>query len=263
MLKFVVALTAAALVAMSAPVSAQVASHTVTDPVTVTNPNDGTEIVLTTFQPAGSGPDSQAPVILHSSTITSEFQAFLDAGLGIVSFDQRGFGESSGQANVQDPEMETEDVKAVIDYIATLDWVQHDTDASGTPIADNPVLGAIGGSYGGGYQTMTLLDEMADEGRTRFNAIAPEITWYDLPESLAPQAVPRTVWTTLLYAVGASALPQYVHEGYLWGATTGQWPDGTTTVSPHLGSFRTSIPSSTSTALPTSWSKGSRSTCRC
>lgn len=235
MSKLLAAVVAALVLAMSAPAGAQVTSHTVTDGVVVTNPEDDTEIVLTVFQPAGSGPDSQVPVVLQShgwggsrtSTISSEFQAFLDAGIGIVSFDQRGFGESTGQANVQDPEMETEDVKAVIDHIAGLDWVLHDIDASGAPIADDPVLGAIGVSYGGGYQTMTLLDEMADEGRTRFNAIAPEITWYDLPESLAPQSVPRTAWTTLLYAVGASALPQYVHEGFAWGAATGQWPDGT------------------------------------
>jgi ABC-2 type transport system ATP-binding protein len=241
--KIFVALLSAVLLTSAAPVGAQVASHTVSEPITVTNPDDGTEIVLTTFQPAGSGPGSEVPVILHShgwggsrtSTITTEFQAFLDAGFGIVSFDQRGFGASSGEANIQDPEMETEDVKAVIDYIATLDWVQHDTDAAGAPIADDPVLGAIGGSYGGGYQTMTLLDEMADEGRTRFNAIAPEITWFDLPESLAPQAVPRTAWTTALYAAGASALPQYVHEGFAWGAATGQWPDGTTYGQPAPG----------------------------
>jgi hypothetical protein len=123
--------------------------------------------------------------------------------------------------------METEDVKAIIDRIAELDWVAHNTNSSGAVVANDPVLGAIGGSYGGGYQTMTALDEIADEGATRFDALAPEITWYDLPESLAPQNVPRTLWDTLLYAAGASMLPTYVHEGQVWGTATGQWPDGT------------------------------------
>ena len=59
------------------------------------------------------------------------------------------------------------------------------------PIADDPVLGAIGGSYGGGYQTITALTELSETGRTRFDALAPEITWYDLPEALAPQGVVR------------------------------------------------------------------------
>lgn len=196
--------------------------------VTVTNPNDGQTIAITVFQPEGASTDSPAPVILHShgwggsrsSEATSEIAAILDAGLGVVSIDQRGHGDSGGQAHVQDPTRETEDIKAVIDYIATLDWVELDG-------PNDPVLGAIGGSYGGGYQTMTTLDEIADEGRTRMNALAPEITWYDLPESLAPQHVPRSVWDTLLWAAGVSMLPQYVHEGQVWGASTGQWPDGT------------------------------------
>jgi pimeloyl-ACP methyl ester carboxylesterase len=202
---------------------------------TVTNPNDGTVIAITVFQPAGASSAAQAPVVLEShgwggsrsTSIGGDVAEFLDAGIGIVSIDQRGHGESGGQANVQDPDLEAEDISAVIDYIAALDWVRHDTDAAGSPIADDPVLGAIGGSYGGGYQTMTALDEIAEEGHTRFNALAPQITWYDLPESLAPQKVPRSAWDTLLYAAGASMLPEYVHTAQVWGMATGQWPDGT------------------------------------
>lgn len=213
---------------------ARAAEHTATN-ATITNPDDGTKIAVTVFKPASAGPDTQVPVILHShgwagsrtSTIGGVVKRFLDAGFGVVSIDQRGHGASGGQANVQDPTKETEDIKAVIDHIATLPWVAHNRDADGNLIADDPLLGAIGGSYGGGYQTMTALDEIADEGRTRFDALAPEITWFDLPESLAPQGVARTAWVTALYAAGARMLPQYIHEGFAWGAGTGQWPDGT------------------------------------
>jgi ABC-2 type transport system ATP-binding protein len=208
--------------------------HTAEDAV-VQNPNDGTQIAITVFKPSGASASAPVPVVLHSHgwggsrarTIEGTVKAFLDAGFGVVSFDQRGHGESGGEANVQDPTLETEDVKAVIDFVAALEWVAHDRTAAGNSIADDPVLGAIGGSYGGGYQTMTALDEIADEGRTRFDALAPEITWFDLPESLAPQKVVRTVWDTALYAAGASMLPQYIHEANAWGAATGQWPDGT------------------------------------
>jgi ABC-2 type transport system ATP-binding protein len=225
----------ALLVVAAAPAVAQTPAHSAEE-VTVTNPHDGTTIVATVFKPGSAGPAHQVPVILDShgwggsrrtSLTDSTVQAFLNAGFGLVSFDQRGWGESSGQANVQDPTKETEDVKALIDHIATLDWVQHDRDASGAPIADDPVLGAIGGSYGGGYQTMTSLDEIADEGRTRLDALVPEITWYDLPESLAPQKVPRTAWNAVLYAAGARTLPRYVHEAFAWASVSGQWPDGT------------------------------------
>lgn len=194
---------------------------------TVENPKDGTQIAITVFKPAAAA-RRDVPVILHShgwggsreTSVDGLVEPYLDAGFGVVSIDQRGHGESSGQAHVQDPERETEDIQAVIDYVATLDWVQLQG-------ARDPVLGAIGGSYGGGFQTMTALDEIAETGRTRFDALAPQITWYDLPQSLAPQGVPRTAWGTLLYAAGATMVPDFIHRGYLWSAATGQWPDGT------------------------------------
>ena len=234
MRKLTIGVAAAALLVVSVPTVSQAAKHSAKN-ATVTNPKDDTKIALTVFKPGGASASSKVPVILHShgwggsreTGIAGDVESFLDAGFGVVSFDQRGHGESTGEANVQDPTKETEDVKVVIDYIAKLDWVAHDRNSAGRPKANDPVLGAIGGSYGGGYQTMTTLDEIADEGRTRFDALSPEITWYDLPESLAPQKVPRTAWTAVLYAAGASMLPQYVHEAQVWGSTTGQWPDGT------------------------------------
>lgn len=201
----------------------------------VRNPDDDQPIYITIFKPATASESNPVPMVLHShgwggsrtKTITGVVETFLDAGFGVVSIDQRGHGESGGTAYVQDPTKETEDIKAVISHIAGMNWVRHDRDGSGNPLPNDPVLGAIGGSYGGGYQTMTALDEIADEGRTRFNALAPEITWFDLPESLAPQGVPRTAWDSVLYAAGARMLPQYVHESFAWSLATGQWPDGT------------------------------------
>ena len=220
------------LLAAGVPAASAAPKHTV-DHETVMS-DDGTKIAISIFKPAGADASSKVPVVLHShgwggsrATAVDAMKPFLNAGFGVVSIDQRGHGESEGQAHVQDPKRETEDVKAVIDRVAELTWVQPNTSGDGDVIANDPVLGAIGGSYGGGYQTMTALDEIADEGRTRFDAIAPEITWYDLPESLAPQKVVRTAWTALLYAVGAANVPQFIHEGFAWGSTTGQWPDGT------------------------------------
>ena len=227
-LSIVAALVGTALITGSASGSPQ---HSVDDQV-VTNPKDGTEIAISVFRP-GVAEIKRVPVILHShgwggsreTEITGAVKDFLDAGFGVVSIDQRGHGESTGQAHVQDPTKETEDIQAVIDHIASLDWVKHNR-RNGRIAKNDPVLGAIGGSYGGGYQTMTALDEIAEKGRTRFDALAPEITWFDLPQSLAPQGVPRSAWTTLLYAAGARMVPQFIHEGYAWGAATGQWPNG-------------------------------------
>ena len=227
MTRAIAALAAALLVLTAAPAGAQSASYTAEDQV-VESQADGTPIAITVYKPASAAPAAQAPVVLFShgwagnrtDISASTLDALIDAGFGVVAIDQRGHGDSGGEANVQDPDLEAEDIQSVIDRIASFDWVKLDG-------PNDPVLGAIGGSYGGGYQTMTALDEIEETGSTRFNALAPEITWFDLPESLAPQHVPRTLWTALLYAAGASMLPQYVHEANAWGTATGQWPDGT------------------------------------
>jgi ABC-2 type transport system ATP-binding protein len=220
-----VAVFALAVLVGVLPTGAAAAEHSAEDAI-VTNPDDGTEIAITVFKPSAAAA-GDVPVVLHShgwggsrATAVDAVAPFLDAGFGVVSIDQRGHGDSGGQAHVQDPTKETEDIQAVIDYVAKLDWVK--LEAPG-----DPVLGAVGGSYGGGYQTMTALDETAERGSTRLDALAPEITWFDLPESLAPQGVPRTAWTVLLYGAGAQMVPQHIHEAFLWGAATGQWPNGT------------------------------------
>lgn len=223
-----------AVVALALGISgvARAADHTVTNG-SVTSVG-GTKIFYSLFKPEGASAENQVPMIMHShgwagsrTTSVASFAAWLDAGFGVLSFDQRGFGESEGEANVEDPDLEGQDVKLLIDTIAAQDWVRHDVDGNGDPIANDPVLGAIGGSYGGGYQTIGALTEIRDSGRTRFNALAPEITWHDLPESLAPQGVVRTVWVAALYAVGASSVPQFIHESFVVGSATGTFPDGT------------------------------------
>ena len=222
-----VLLSLAAVVAAALPAGTAHAAKHEADDQTVKG-EGGIDIATTIFKPAGASSSNPVPVLLHShgwggsreTAIGGEVEEYLDAGFGVVSIDQRGHGESGGQANVQDPELEAEDIQNVIDHVASLDWVQLDG-------PNDPVLGAVGISYGGGYQTMTALDEIAETGSTRFNALAPQITWYDLPESLAPQKVVRTAWNVLLYSVGARMVPDFIHEGFAWGSATNQWPDGT------------------------------------
>jgi pimeloyl-ACP methyl ester carboxylesterase len=220
----------------AAPAGAE-GTNTKEDVTIVSNADDHINIRATVFKPAGASADNPVPVLLHSHgwggsriATAGSFAAFMDAGMGVVSFDQRGHGATEGQANVEDPELEGKDVEAIVDYIADLDWVAHNLDADGVDIADDPVLGAMGGSYGGGYQLIGALTELRDHGRTRFDALAPTITWYDLPEALAPQGVVRTAWTTLLYAgakSGGAEIPPWIDYALLYGAATGQWPTGT------------------------------------
>jgi ABC-2 type transport system ATP-binding protein len=205
------------------------------------------DIAATVYRPGGASADDPVPMILHShgwggSRTSSDgaFRTALDAGFGVLSFDQRGHGESGGQAYVQSPEREGRDVIAVLDFVAGLDWVAR-TEAKGMPIPteDNPTVFAMGRSYGGGYQLVGALTEKrltafengegegdGRNGYTRFDALAPQITWHDLPGSLAPEDVVRTTWVAALYGAGAGMVPQHVHEGFAYGASTGQWPDG-------------------------------------
>lgn len=219
---------------LATPLQVCVAEHPEPEETTVTSQADGIDIDITVFRPACATAEHPAPVILHShgwsgSKATSGFGTELDAGFGVVSITQRGHGDSGGQANVQSPELEAQDIKSVIDHVARLDWVAKDRDDHGNTIEDDPVLFAMGGSYGGGYQMITALTEVRESGRTRFNALAPEITWFDLPHSLAPNDVVRSEWNTVLYAAGTARVDMHplIHRSFSYGAVTGQWPDGT------------------------------------
>ena len=214
------------------------------------------DICFSLHRPAGASADAPVPVVLHShgwggsrTRDAARFTKWLDAGIGVLSFDQRGFGESGGKAHVEDPAFEGEDTVRMIDVVAAQDWVAKNTVTTTTVVPgdpgkgkkgkgatpdttvttttvdeSDPVLGAIGGSYGGGYQFVGAFHELATTGGTRFDALAPEITWYDLGESLAPQDVVRTAWVSALYAAGANAHTATVHRGFAEGAATGQWP---------------------------------------
>ena len=58
--------------------------------------------------------------------------------------------------------------------------------------------------------------------------MAPEITWHDLNESLAPEGVVRTEWALALSAASlpTDALPPRVYKALVEGTATGTWPDG-------------------------------------
>jgi ABC-2 type transport system ATP-binding protein len=219
--------------AIAALMTTPAAAHTVTQESIQSVPEPGSTtpvtIAFTVFQPDGSSASNPVPVILHShgwggsrtTSVGGGVSRYLDAGFGVVSIDQRGHGESGGQAHVEAPEFEGKDIIGVIDFIANLDWVK--LDAPG-----DPVLGSIGGSYGGGYQWIAALTEVRDSDpqRTRLNAIAPDISWNDLPRSLAPSGVVRGAWVTLLYAAGAQMVPNFIHQAFVEGLITGEFPDG-------------------------------------
>ena len=91
----------------------------------------------------------------------------------------------------------------------------------------DPRIGAIGGSYGGGYQYVGAFREVATKGRTRFDALAPEYTWWDINDALAPSGVVRSEWLSALWALGhaSQAHTDQAVRGFPEGLATGQYPE--------------------------------------
>jgi ABC-2 type transport system ATP-binding protein len=220
----------AVLALTTAPPAATAASPRVTHGCVASVPEPGTiervNICYTLFKPAVASRRHKVPMIMHShgwglsrTTDPAAFESWLDAGFGVLSFDQRGFGDSGGKAHVQNPAIEGRDVQRLVARIARLPWVLKDGKR-------DPRLGAIGGSYGGGFQYLGAFRNLRTRGTPVFDALAPEITWWDLNESLAPQGVVRTEWALALSAAGARALPPSVLLALGQGAATGFWPRG-------------------------------------
>ena len=109
----------------------------------------------------------------------------LDAGYNVLTWDPRGFGKSTGQAEVDSSAFEARDVSTLISWVATLPGVQ--LDAPG-----NPRMGMVGGSYGGGIQLVTAATDC------RVDAIVPTIAWHSLGTSLYKADTVKTGWSGIL-----------------------------------------------------------------
>jgi ABC-2 type transport system ATP-binding protein len=225
-------LASTASLAATATTPAVAAAPKVTNGCITSVPDPGTtapvQICFTLFKPAGASRRHKVPMILHShgwggsrTTDPAAFQRWLDAKYGVLSFDQRGFGESGGHAYVENPDVEGHDIRALVALIASKRWVKKDAPG-------DPRMGAIGGSYGGGYQFLAAFEQLRTKGKPVFDALAPEITWHDLNRSLAPEGVVRTEWALALSAASlpSQALPPHVYKALVEGSATGFWPDG-------------------------------------
>ncbi|MES1944118.1 hypothetical protein PC39_08384 [Salinisphaera sp. PC39] len=190
-------------------------------------PSESGEIIaFQVFEPAELAGGERYPLVLHGhgfggsrmTEASGTVARLLEAGYGVISVDQRGFGESSGTVRVMDPDYEGRDLVQILDWAeAHLDWLAYE--------ADNLVLGAIGGSYGGGYQ---LLLQGADP-ENRLDAMVPDITWNDLRYSLNPGGVVKSGWALVLVAGGEAGaqlqLDPFIKETLLQGILTNRFPE--------------------------------------
>jgi ABC-2 type transport system ATP-binding protein len=207
---------------------------------------DGTEIVYALFLPDNASPSNPVPAILRTHgwggsrerSPTGFVKQLLDSGYGVLTWDSRGFGQSGGAVEIDSPDYEARDASALIDVLAS--------DPRIAKKRGDPRVGMSGGSYAGGIQWVTnAIDRRVD-------AIAPEISWNNLLESIYPETVVKTGWGALLYAGGLTSVtggvfpdnpadPQFgnydpaIHQAFVEGTTTGQFSQATQDFFAHRG----------------------------
>lgn len=196
----------------------------------------GHMVPVTVYRPAIANETQQVPVLLHTHGFTGSRWssdnaafAYIEAGFGVVSFDQRGHGDATetSEVNFMQPDMEVADARAVIDAIASWDWVLKDRDDP-----SDPRLGTIGYSYAGAMQLMTQIFD------DRIDAMVPEMTWHNITTALAPNGVIKTGWVGLFYLAGNTISPinfsDDFDQGWAWAMGANELPAGQFGVVPDL-----------------------------
>lgn len=183
---------------------------------------DGTRVRMTVYQPRLNLKKGEtAPLLIHAHGFglsrmarplslygqmlvagTAAQQAW-DEGYFVISFDQRGHGASEGSVGLIRPEQEGADVSRLIDWaVRYLPVTLKDND---------PLVGMIGESYGGGVQMMATVQDK------RIDALVPLTTWFNLDDSLFPNGVPKSDWLVFLGSVGFTMNPLHMDGGVSQG----------------------------------------------
>ncbi|MEV6202233.1 alpha/beta fold hydrolase [Streptomyces sp. NPDC051771] len=113
-------------------------------------------------------------------------------GYAVLTWSARGFGASGGKIGLNDPAHEVADVRGLVDWLAARPEVLLDK-------AGDPRVGVTGASYGG---AISLLAAGHDP---RVDAIAPQITYWNLADALFPGGVYKKLWSGILFSMGADA----------------------------------------------------------
>ncbi|TXI09410.1 MAG: hypothetical protein E6Q76_05760 [Rhizobium sp.] len=137
-----------------------------------------------TLEPSPADADH---TLLQSQKMLVDIGRLVAAGYGVISFDQRGSGESSGTVRIVDPQFEVADDLAVVDWAqARLPWLLYRTPGDPTSL----MLGATGYQAAGAYQ----MGMYATDPLRRLKAIVPQTTWHALDYALNPNDVLKSLW---------------------------------------------------------------------
>jgi len=164
-----------------------------------------------------------APAILiahgfggSKDSVEAEAKFFASKGFVVLTWTARGFGESTGQIEMNSINGEIADTRGLISYLARSKDVI--IDAPGDPRA-----GIMGSSYGGANALLTASQD------SRIDAVIADITWSDLQQDLFPQSIVRSndtgpfkkVWAGTFFSA-VSLQSAYLGE---CGSFTQRWCD--------------------------------------
>ncbi|MDA3628718.1 alpha/beta fold hydrolase [Saccharopolyspora sp. WRP15-2] len=201
----------------------------------VDGPDDSQRIQIdvTLYAPA----ETPAPTILlahgfggSKADTATQAQELVQRGFTVLTYSSRGFGRSTGQIALNDPDYEVKDAQQLLDWLARQPEVSRDGDG-------DPKVGVTGASYGG---ALSLMLAGADH---RVDAIAPVMTYNDLGQALLPnnaarqaRATPtpaggsfndkgvfKQAWAGLLFAAGSAPRP---HDEPDTGSSSPNGPTG-------------------------------------
>ncbi|MFC8918797.1 alpha/beta fold hydrolase [Streptomyces sp. NPDC057116] len=152
----------------------------------------------TSFFTSGSG-DGRRPAVLlghgfggSKEDVRAQAEKLARDGYAVLTWSARGFGGSTGRIGLNDPDFEVKDVSRLIDWLATRPEVR--LDGKG-----DPRVGVSGSSYGG---AISLLAAGHDK---RVDAIAPQITYWNLADALFPDGVFKKLWAGIFFTTGTAA----------------------------------------------------------
>ncbi|MEU8619392.1 alpha/beta fold hydrolase [Streptomyces sp. NPDC048623] len=152
----------------------------------------------TSYFTAGGGTGRRPAVLLghgfggSKDDVRAQAERLARDGYAVLTWSARGFGASTGQIGLNAPEREVKDVRGLVDWLAGRPEVLLDK-------AGDPRVGVTGASYGG---AVSLLAAGYDP---RVDAIAPQITYWNLADALFPNGVFKKLWSGIFFSAGAAS----------------------------------------------------------
>ncbi|UQA95350.1 alpha/beta fold hydrolase [Streptomyces halobius] len=147
----------------------------------------------------GSGARRPAVLLGHGfggskNDVRAQAEQLARNGYAVLTWSARGFGKSTGKIGLNAPDGEVADVSRLIDWLAKRPEVRLDK-------TGDPRVGVAGASYGG---AISLLAAGYDK---RVDAIAPQITYWNLADALFPNGVFKKLWAGIFFTTGAAGAP--------------------------------------------------------